>query len=129
MIRLLLSCIVISFLSFASHAQRNPETIKSKKRLPSLSERDQQPNSDLVIVSKPRAKYPQGNYCIVGTVRLKVEFLETGLIGNVFPVTRLPHGFTESAIEAARMMKFEPKRIGGKNVSTIGNVEYSFTIY
>jgi len=87
------------------------------------------PDSDLRIVNKPRAKYPKGNFCIVGTVRIKIEFLETGEIGRIFLLTRLPHGLTESAEAAARQIQFIPKRIGGQNVSTFGTFEYSFTIY
>jgi hypothetical protein len=86
-------------------------------------------DSDLIILSKPKAAYPDGGICVQGTVRLKVEFIKTGKIGKIFPVTRLPHGFTESTIKAAEQMKFRPKRVGGKSVTVFATVEYSFSIY
>lgn len=61
-----------------------------------------------------------------GTVRLKVEFLATGKVGKIVPITRLPYGATENAIEAARLIKFIPAKRAGKPVTTASTVEYSF---
>ena len=86
-------------------------------------------NADLKILSKPNAPYPTGTVCVQGTVRLKVEFLKTGKIGKIIPVTRLPHGLTESAIKAAGEIRFRPKRVAGESVTVVDTVVYTFSIY
>ena len=85
-------------------------------------------DSDVKILSKPNPRYPDRIICVQGTVRLKVDFLASGEIGRVFPVTQLPP-LTESAIEAAKKIKFIPKRVNGKNVSIVKIIEYRFGIY
>ncbi|MDM7922673.1 MAG: energy transducer TonB [Pyrinomonadaceae bacterium] len=85
-------------------------------------------NSDVKILSKPNARHPDEMACAQGTVRLKVAFLATGEIGKIVPVTGLSF-LTESAIEAAKKIKFIPKRVNGKNVSIVKSVEYKFGIY
>jgi hypothetical protein len=84
------------------------------------------------ILSKPRAAYPKsetGTVCMTGAVRLKITFLASGEIGSIVPVTRLPDGATENAIEAARKIKFIPAMRNGKPISSVRSIEYSFTIY
>lgn len=83
------------------------------------------------IVSKPRAQYTdearQNN--VQGKVVLRVVFLASGNIGSVEPISNLPDGLTEQAIEAAKRIQFEPKLENGRPVSSIKSVEYLFAIY
>ncbi|MGI8493789.1 MAG: TonB family protein, partial [Pyrinomonadaceae bacterium] len=61
-----------------------------------------------------------------GTVRLQVEFLSSGEIGDVVPLSRLPDGLTESAVEAAKSIKFKPATKKGQSLTVTKIVEYSF---
>jgi len=81
------------------------------------------------ITYKPRPKYPDPQICATGSVALRVEFLSTGEIGKIIPVSSLGFGFTESAIDAARLMKFKPAQLNGKPVTVHKVVQFFFTIY
>jgi hypothetical protein len=83
-------------------------------------------NAPVMILSKPAAPYPDATIEVRGTVRLRVQFLESGEIGEIFAITSLPQGLTESAINAARLIRFRPKRQNGKDVTAILVVEYKF---
>lgn len=65
----------------------------------------------------------------VGDVVLFVEFKGNGEIGFVLPTKPLPHGLTESAIEAARKFKFRPAIKNQKPVSTIRTIIFTFGPY
>src|SRR4029079_8167763 len=60
-------------------------------------------------------------------VTLKVTFLATGRIGDVTSITKLPYGLTEQAVGAARLIKFEPRKINGVPASTVSIVLYNFS--
>lgn len=83
------------------------------------------------IISKPAARYTAAarENATEGTVRLKVTLLPDGSVGTVVPVTQLPDGLTEKAIEAAQQIKFEPKKLNGVAVPVTVTIEYSFNIY
>jgi TonB family protein len=83
------------------------------------------------ITSKPQAKYTDAGRtnAVQGTVRLKVTLQASGAVGSITPVTRLPHGMTEQAIAAARLIKFTPKKVNGVAQSVIVTVEYNFNLY
>lgn len=87
--------------------------------------------SAVKILSKPQAKYnDQGRtQGVQGSVRLKVTLLANGSVGSITPVTRLPAGLTEQAIAAARLIRFEPKKVNGQPVATTVTIDYSFSIY
>lgn len=82
----------------------------------------------LKIISKPRALWTTDAH-VQGVVRLRVTFLDCGKIGAIQPVSRLPFGLTESAIEAAKKIRFEPAMKNGKPLTVAKVVEYSFSIY
>lgn len=88
--------------------------------------------SPVQILYKPKAAYPKsesGTICVTGTVVLAVRFLDSGKIGTVYVISGLPYGLTESAVEAAKNIKFKPAQKNGKTVTTLKAVTYSFTIY
>jgi TonB family protein len=66
---------------------------------------------------------------VEGRVLLRVTFDASGEIGAVQVIEGLSHGLTEQAVAAAKQIKFQPKKVNGTPVSSIRNVEYSFTIY
>lgn len=85
----------------------------------------------LVILSKPRANYTdKGREKFVqGKVVLRVTFLANGQIGPIATMAGLPEGLTEQAIAAARMIKFQPAKVGGTPIQTTRVIEYSFAIF
>lgn len=87
--------------------------------------------SPMRIISKPQAKYNDAGRAnqVQGTVRLKVTLLANGSVGSITPVTRLPHGMTEQAIAAARLIRFEPKKVNGQPVAVTVTFDYSFSLY
>ena len=88
-------------------------------------------NRPFVITSKPRAEYTdlaRANN-IEGSVLLRVSLLASGDVGQIKAIRELPDGLTEQAIEAARQIEFEPKKINGRPVSIVKTFEYKFDIY
>ena len=85
----------------------------------------------LRILLKPRPKYTDAarQAQTQGTVMLRVTFLASGAIGSVTPVSGLPYGITEQAMEAAHRIVFLPAKKSGYSVSVTKQVQYSFSIY
>ena len=83
------------------------------------------------IILQPKAKYTDAarQNQVQGTVKLRVEFLANGAIGNVIPFSGLPFGLTQEAIAAARKMVFIPGQGSGARYSVMKTIEYSFAIY
>lgn len=104
-----------------------PEIDKKAKATISIQE-----DKPLRIIEKPRPAYPVsegGTICVQGTITLRVQFLASGKIGKISPISELPYGLTEKAIEAAEKIKFEPAIKNGKPITVAKSVQFSFTIY
>lgn len=84
-----------------------------------------------IILRKPYAKYTQeARYGHTsGTIRLKVLLGADGQVQGVIVLKSLPNGLTDSAIDAAKKIKFLPAEKGGTRVDSYTTVEYSFSIY
>jgi tetratricopeptide (TPR) repeat protein len=83
------------------------------------------------ILSKPHPDFPDGASLLmdnVRTVRVAVEFLADGKLGFIAPLEERTDGFTRSSINAAQRIKFNPAWKGGKPVTTVLIVEYSFSV-
>lgn len=61
-----------------------------------------------------------------GDVRLRVVLASNGTVKNVFPIKSLGHGLTESAMKAARQIKFEPALRYGEPASQFMTFVYEF---
>lgn len=87
--------------------------------------------SQLSVSKKPFASYTDAarNKNVQGSVVLVVIFGADGNVKQVLPLTTLPSGLTDQAIQAAKKIKFEPGKKNGTPVSVINKVEYSFTIF
>lgn len=59
-------------------------------------------------------------------VRLRLVLASDGTVRHVFPIKSLGHGLTESAIEAARRIRFEPAEREGQPVSQFVTLVYGF---
>lgn len=84
-----------------------------------------------IIVSKTEPFYtPQARANqIVGTVILEANLAEDGYVANITVTKELKGGLTESAIEAARSIRFFPAEKDGKPVSQRMKLEYNFNLY
>ena len=83
------------------------------------------------ILSKPEPLYTEEarKNQVTGTVRLRLVLGASGSISGITPVSRLPDGLTEKAIEAARRISFTPAEKDGRKVSQYVTIEYNFNIY
>ena len=87
--------------------------------------------SPLKILSKQKAQYTDlaRFYNIMGTVNLRVTFMADNTIGALTTIKTLPFGLTDSAIAAARSMRFEAEIANGQPRASIRPVSFMFTIY
>jgi len=86
-------------------------------------------NKPLKIIEQPRPELPASYRTLdaQGTQTLRIEFLETGDIGEVVPVNNLPGGLTERAVAAARKIKFEPEIKDGKPATVFKQLQYFYS--
>lgn len=84
----------------------------------------------LQILDKPRAFYTNIARLenVQGTVDLLVGFGADGTIRHILISKPLSHGLSESAVQAARKIKFTPATLDGKPVSTVITVRYFFEL-
>jgi len=64
-----------------------------------------------------------------GTVVLRMVLAADGTVKYIVAIRRLPDGLTESAISAARKIKFIPAMKDGRPVSQYVTIQYNFNIY
>jgi len=83
------------------------------------------------ILYRERARYTEEARAnkIQGTVVLSVVYTADGRISDIRVVRGLPDGLSESAIEAAKKIRFRPAVKNGAPVSVRGNIEFNFTLY
>jgi TonB family protein len=83
------------------------------------------------LISKPEPQYTEEarKNQITGTVVLKCVFSSSGQVTGIRTVSGLPHGLTERAIAAAKMIKFVPATKDGHQVSMWMQLEYNFNLY
>ena len=85
----------------------------------------------LRILSKKPAAYTDAarSAGIEGVIRLSAIFSASGKIESVLFLKRLGYGLEQNVLAAVREIRFEPKQVDGKPVSTVMTLEYSFDIY
>ena len=83
------------------------------------------------ITYREKAKYTveARDNAIHGMVALSIVFRSDGSISDIKVVTGLPYGLIQSAIEAARKVRFEPAIKDGQPVSVRGILEFTFHLY
>lgn len=85
-----------------------------------------------VMIYKEKARYTEEarQNKIQGSVILSMVVSADGTVRDIKVVRGLPDGLTESAIAAARKMRFKPATKNGQPVATrLGSVEFAFNIY
>lgn len=88
-------------------------------------------DSPLQVLAKPKPNYTYlaSQNGVIGVVKLEVLFRSDGAIGEIKVVKALPFGLTEMAIDAARKIRFEPKKVNGIAQDLLKIVEYRFDVY
>ena len=120
---LLLAIIVFSVVASASSTYaQSPDN--------SNQARQNSQDKPLKIKKKPHAS-PRGCDDIgSGRVILKITFDKSAKVTKVVPVRRSGcQRFDESAVDAAKKIRFEPAIKNGEPVTVVKTVEYSFSIY
>ncbi len=89
------------------------------------------PDLKPTILYREKARYTEEarQNRVQGAVILTVVFGADGRIHNVRVVRGLPHGLTETAIEAAQRIRFQPATRNGKAVSVSATLEFNFALY
>ena len=80
------------------------------------------------LINAPAAEYTDEARAAKtrGDVRLRMVLADDGTVKNVFAIKSLPHGLTESAMKAARQIKFEPAIRNAKPASQFITLVYEF---
>jgi TonB family protein len=118
-------------------ASPSPDTAKSSKPTPPQivdGERiynSKEVDQKLQILRKPTPGFPRGarKHLTRGYVILRAILSADGTVKHIEVVTGLPHGLSESAIDAARQIKFKPAIKDGKPVSSWVELVYQFRVY
>ena len=82
------------------------------------------------IRDKPLPKYTEAarKHNVNGSVALTAILCRSGQVTDIKVVKGLPHGLTESAIDAAKSIKFEPAQKDGEAVSQTIQLEFGFSL-
>lgn len=88
-------------------------------------------DSKAVILSKPAPSYTKEarKNGTSGVVRMRVLLNALGNVTDIQMLSALPDGLTESAIEAAKQIEFDPAMKDGHPVSQWITIEYNFNLY
>jgi TonB family protein len=83
------------------------------------------------ILYREKAKYTEEArlHKVEGTVVLNIVFGADGRIHDIRTVRGLPDGLTETSIEAAQKIRFQPAILNGKPVSVRATLEFTFNLY
>jgi len=83
------------------------------------------------ILHREKAKYTEEarQQKVQGTVVLSAVFGADGRIRDIRTVRGLPHGLTETSIEATQKIRFHPAIQNGKPVSVRATLEFNFALY
>lgn len=83
------------------------------------------------ITYRERALYTQAarEAGIQGMVLILVTYSAEGELKHILVIKGLDNGLTQSAVAAARKIKFTPAMKDGRPVSVVGQIEFNFTLY
>ena len=126
--------LLIALFFFAPHrlviSMAQSEETRDKKTPP--MQRIQESSSlKPKITYRESAKYTEEarDNIVHGTVALSVVFRVGGNISDIKVLSGLPDGLIESAIEAAKKIRFEPGNKDGRPVSVRGTLEFAFDLH
>jgi TonB family protein len=83
-----------------------------------------------VVRSKRQPEYTEWarRFGVNGKIRVRAVLAASGEVTEITPLSRLPHGLTKKAIEAAQKIKFTPAVKDGKLVSQYVTIDYTFSL-
>ncbi len=83
------------------------------------------------ITNRPAPEYTQAarRNRISGNVVLTIVLCRTGKVTDAKVVQGLPQGLTESCLDAAKRIEFEPAQKDGQPVSVKVQIEYNFELF
>lgn len=96
---------------------------------PPLAPADVTRRAVVVWKSEPLYTDDARTHQVTGTVVLEAVFGANGYMKNITVTKGLEHGLTQSAIDAARNIRFFPAEKDGKPVSQRTMLEYSFNLF
>lgn len=112
-------------IGFDPNAKVSDSPIKSQTNVP----RTVDTKPVILVNAQPRYTDEARREKIQGVVTLRILVDETGSPTKITIVRGLPGGLNESAIDAARRIKFKPAMKDGKPVSFWMVVEMNFSVY
>lgn len=103
----------------------------AKNRISAKTSSDDSDEKGLFILSKPRPRYTEQarRQNQQGEVTLRVTFGSNGQVQKIDVVKGLGNGLTESAVKAARQIRFLPAEKNSEPFSVTKTVQFSFSIY
>ncbi|HMH45955.1 MAG TPA: energy transducer TonB [Pyrinomonadaceae bacterium] len=83
------------------------------------------------VLEKAEPTYTESarKFGVEGRVVMRAVFTKNGEVTNLHVVSKLPHGLTQKAIEAARAIRFTPAVKDGQPVSMWMELQYNFHLY
>lgn len=83
------------------------------------------------LLHRPEPQYTEEarNAQVRGTVKLLGVLAADGTVKHLLVLRGLSHGLTESSLEAASKIRFEPATKDGRPVSTVMQIEYNYSLY
>lgn len=83
------------------------------------------------LLYRPEPRYAEEarNAQVRGTVKLLGVLAADGTVKHLLVLQGLSHGLTESSLEAASRIQFTPALKDGRPVSSVMQIEYSYSIY
>lgn len=104
------------------------KVVKSALAQPEENKAEENFSRPLIILRQSYSEFidvaSRNNYS--GLVKLKINFLASGKVGDIYVVSDSPNGITELAIKAAQKIRFLPAEIEGKKVDSTRTIEYAF---
>ena len=94
-----------------------------------FSGREVAPKARILEKTEPTYSESARKFGVQGTVVLRAVFSRNGEVTNLHVVSKLPHGLTQKAIEAARAIRFTPAMKDGQAVSMWMELQYNFNLY
>ena len=134
--RALFAALVVCSMCAPVYCQSDTKQTPEKQEEKIYTEKEQRgPGMEkAVILEKPEPEFPEeakanaGDGYTYWEVKLRVVLLKSGEVGEIKVMKKAPYGITESAIRAARGIKFKPAKKDGVPVSVYSTVKYSFSI-
>lgn len=81
----------------------------------------------ITFLPKPELPEDYGTLDAQGTVRVRIEFLNTGQVGKIHLISGVVKSLNEKALAAAQKIKFTPENKSGQSVTVFKQLEYFYS--